>query len=131
MVDKHVAVAAAAAYDSAALDLSKFTVYGSPGPGVTLQQFEAETDAVVADVIAKGVTADELERTKSRLIADAIYAQDNQASMARWYGSALMTGSSVNDVRRWPRTHPRRHRRPGAGRRPRMARQAALGSPAI
>lgn len=101
-VDKPVAVMAAASYDSSALDMSKFSIYGSPRPGVTLQQFEAETDAVIAEVIAKGVSADELERTKSRLIADATYAQDNQATMARWYGAALMTGASVQDVQRWP-----------------------------
>jgi len=101
-VDKPVAVMAAAGYDSSALDMSKFTVYGSPRPGVALPQFEAEIDAVIADVIAKGVSADELERAKSRLIADATYAQDNQATMARWYGAALMTGASVQDVQRWP-----------------------------
>jgi zinc protease len=102
VVDKHIAVSAGAGYDSSALDLSKFSIYGSPAPGVTLQQFETDADAVIADLIAKGVTAEELERTKSRLIADAIYAQDNQASMARWYGTALMTGATVDDVRRWP-----------------------------
>ena len=101
-VDKPVAVMAAAGYDSSALDMSKFSIYGSPRPGVTLQQFETEADAVIAEVIAKGVSADELERAKSRLIADAIYAQDNQATMARWYGGALMTGASVQDVQRWP-----------------------------
>ena len=101
-VDKPVAVSAAAGYDSSALDMSKFTVYGSPRPGVTLQQFESEADAVISEVIANGVSADELERAKSRLIADAIYAQDNQATMARWYGGALMTGASVQDVQRWP-----------------------------
>jgi zinc protease len=101
-VDKPVAVSAAAGYDSSALDMSKFTVYGSPRPGVTLQQFESEADAVIAEVISKGVSADELERAKSRLIADAIYAQDNQATMARWYGAALMTGAGVRDVQRWP-----------------------------
>ena len=36
------------------------------------------------------------------MIAEAVYAQDNQVSMARWYGSALMTGATVNDVRGWP-----------------------------
>jgi zinc protease len=36
------------------------------------------------------------------MIADAVYAQDNQVSMARWYGSAIMTGLTVNDVRHWP-----------------------------
>jgi zinc protease len=101
-VDKPVAVSAGAGYDSSSLDMSKFTIYGSPRSGVTLQQFETEADAVIAEVILKGINADELERAKSRLIADAIYAQDNQATMARWYGGALMTGAGVDDVRRWP-----------------------------
>ncbi|MGA8624486.1 MAG: pitrilysin family protein [Pseudolabrys sp.] len=102
VVDKQVAVAANAWYDASTLDLSKFVIGGSPRPGVTLTQLEAETDAIVVEVIAKGVTAEELERAKTRLIADAVYALDNQASMARWYGTALTTGASVNDVKNWP-----------------------------
>ena len=102
VVDKHIAVMAGASYDSSALDPSKFNVYGVPAQGVTLPQFEAETDAAIGQLIDKGVTAEELERAKSRLVADAIFTQDNQASMARWYGAALMTGATVADVRRWP-----------------------------
>jgi zinc protease len=102
VVDKQIAVSAGAGYDSSALDMSKFSVSGTPRDGVTLPQFEAQADAVIAELIDKGVTPEELERAKSRLIADAIYAQDNQASLARWYGTALMTGASVDDVRRWP-----------------------------
>jgi zinc protease len=101
VVDRHVAVNAGAYYDSAALDMSKFNFYGSPSPGATLPQLEAEADAVIAELVEKGVTDAELDRAKSRLIADAIYAQDNQASMARWYGQALMTGATVADVRQW------------------------------
>ena len=102
VVEKQVATMAGAWYDANELDMSKFGVQGSPRPGVTLPQLESETDAVIAQLIEKGVTSEELERTKTRLIADAVYAQDNQASMARWYGAALTTGSSVNDVRQWP-----------------------------
>jgi zinc protease len=102
VVDKRIAVMAGAGYDSSALDSSKFGVFGAPRPGVTLPQLESETDAVIADVVSHGVTAEELERAKSRMIADAVYAQDNQVSMARWYGAALMTGATVNDVRHWP-----------------------------
>ena len=102
VVDKRVAVMAGASYDSSALDMSKFSVIGAPHQGVSLPQLEAEADAVLAEVIGKGVSAEELERAKSRLIADAAYAQDNQMSMARWYGTALMTGATVDDVRRWP-----------------------------
>ena len=102
VVDKRVAVMASAWYDSSALDQSKFGIQGSPRPGITLPQLEAETDSVIEQLIEKGITAEELERTKTRLIADALYAQDNQASMARWYGAALTTGASVSDVRQWP-----------------------------
>jgi len=101
VVDKQMAVMASAWYDANALDLSKFGVVGGPRPGVTLQQLEPEIDAVIAQIIDKGVTPEELERTKTRLIADAVYAQDNQATMARWYGAALTTGATVNDVRSW------------------------------
>ena len=44
----------------------------------------------------------ELARAKTRLIADVVYSQDNQMTLARWYGVALTTGSTVDDVRRWP-----------------------------
>jgi zinc protease len=101
-VDKRVAVNVGANYDSSAFDMSRFNVFGTPRPGVSLPQLEAEIDSVLAEVIDKGVSAEELERSKSRMIADAVYAQDNQVSMARWYGTALMTGASVNDVRGWP-----------------------------
>ena len=59
-------------------------------------------DAVIAEVVAKGVTQKEIERSKTKLIADAVYAHDSQASMARWYGAALATGSTVADVEHWP-----------------------------
>ena len=102
VVNEKLAVAAGAWYESSALDDSKFGVYGSPRDGVTLPRLEASIDAVIAAVADKGVTAEELERTKTRLIADAVYAHDNQASMARWYGSALTTGATVSDVEQWP-----------------------------
>jgi zinc protease len=102
VVDKAIAVMAAAWYDSSAVDMSKFGIYGVPRQGVSLPQLETETDAVIAQLIDKGISAEELERAKTRLIADAIYAQDNQKSMAQWYGAALTTGASVSDVQHWP-----------------------------
>jgi zinc protease len=102
VVDKQLAVAAGAYYDSTVLDLSKFGVYAAPAPGVTMPKLEAEIDAVIAQVVDKGVTATELERSKTKLIADAVYTHDSQASMARWYGSSLMTGATVSDTNHWP-----------------------------
>src|SRR4029079_11473882 len=63
---------------------------------------EQEVDGRIAEVVDKGVTAEELERAKTRLIADATYAADSQATLARWYGTVLATGGSIKDVQEWP-----------------------------
>jgi zinc protease len=99
---RQVAVSAGAYYNSSALDMSTFGVYGAPRPGVTLEDLEKQIDEVIATIADKGVTAEELERSKTRLVADAIYASDSQTSLARWYGAALMSGASINDVKTWP-----------------------------
>jgi zinc protease len=102
VIDKAVAVNAGASYDGAAFDPSRFSFYATAKPQVSLQQVEQAIDAVIAQIVEKGVTDDELERSKPRMIADAIYANDNQRSMAQWYGGALATGSTVEQVRTWP-----------------------------
>jgi len=102
VMERGLAVSAGGWYRGTALDATQFGVYASPKPEVSLPQLEAALDSVIADVVSKGVTADEVERAKSRLIAEAIYAQDNQATMARWYGMALTTGSTVERVLSWP-----------------------------
>ena len=102
VVDKRVAVSAGAYYDSAALDATKFGVYGATAAGVALPKLENDIDGVIAELIDKGVSSEELERAKTRLIADAVYAQDNQMTLARWYGVSLTTGAKVADVQHWP-----------------------------
>jgi zinc protease len=102
VVDQKIAVSAGAYYDSGAADDSRFTVYGGPREGISLPQLETAVDGVISAVAEKGVTDEELQRVKTRLIADAVYAHDSQASMARWYGSSLATGSTVADVASWP-----------------------------
>ena len=101
VMDRGIALSAGGWYNSSALDNTRFAVYGSPKPGTTLNQLEDGIDAVIAELIDKGVTAEELERSKNRLIADAVYAQDNQATLARWYGTALTTGGTVQKVETW------------------------------
>jgi zinc protease len=102
VIDKGVALTAGAYYSGTALDYGRFSVYASPKPGTSLHDVEAAVDAVLGDVIDHGITADELDTAKNRLIAEAVYAQDNQATLARWYGEALATGESVDMVRGWP-----------------------------
>ncbi len=102
VVDQRIANNAGGFYQGSSLDQTRFGVYAIPQPGIPFKTCEDAIDEVIADVIKNGVTADELERAKTRMIADAVYAQDNQAALARWYGTALTTGSTVEDVQAWP-----------------------------
>jgi len=102
VADKNIATNAGAWYQGAALDATRFGVYAAPKPGVTLPQLEDAMDTVIATVADEGLSADELERAKSRMIADVIYDQDNQSTLARWYGTALTTGMTVESVHTWP-----------------------------
>jgi zinc protease len=102
VVDKSIAVSAGTSYEGTALDTSKFRVFGTPKPGTSLIELEKAIDVVLDEIVAKGVTADELDRAKNRLIADAVYAQDSQSALARWYGAALTTGATVEQVKTWP-----------------------------
>src|SRR5436305_5538301 len=102
VLDKDIAINVGAGYDGTALDYSPFQVSATPKPGTTLPQIEAAMDAVLAEVIDKGVTAGELARSQNGLIASAAYAQDNQTTLARWFGAALATGLTVEQVQSWP-----------------------------
>jgi zinc protease len=102
VVDRPLAVTAGAAYQGTSLDATQFTISAAPRSGVEFAQVEQVIDEVIADISQNGVRAEDLERVKTQLIAEAIYAQDNQATLARWYGGALTTGSSIEDIRGWP-----------------------------
>jgi zinc protease len=102
VIEQGLALNAGASYSGTAVDYAKFSVFGAPKPGVSLPQLEAAIDGILSEVIVHGVSGDELDRAKTRLIAEAVYAEDNQATLARWYGAALATGQTVENVRSWP-----------------------------
>jgi len=101
VIDKPVAVAAGAYYMSSSLDATRLWVYGVPTPDVSLDEFDLAIDGVIADFIANPPTDKEFERAKTRLVADAVYAQDSQVALARWYGAALAIGETIEDVSGW------------------------------
>ena len=48
------------------------------------------------------MTAEEVARAKTQLVAAAVYAQDSQQTMAQIFGEVLMSGRSIEDVVAWP-----------------------------
>jgi zinc protease len=100
--DDGPAVSAGAYYRGTNLDDGEVTLYAVPRDGLTVEALEARLLGVLADVAEKGVTDEELARAKRTIIADAVYAQDSQSTLARIFGAALTTGGTVEDAKTWP-----------------------------
>jgi zinc protease len=102
VIDRPLAVSAGASYNDTAVDDSYLMFSVTPKPGVEFTQIEQAIDGVIAEIAANPVRAEDLERVKTQLIAQSIYAQDSQATLARWYGAGLTVGLGIEDIRAWP-----------------------------
>lgn len=100
--DTDLAIYAGAYYSGVARDFSEFVVYAGPKGDTSLTTLEGAVDWLLNDIIENGVTEEELERSKKSAIADEVYAQDSQRTMAQMYGAALTVGLTVEDVQSWP-----------------------------
>ncbi|MEE8226793.1 MAG: pitrilysin family protein [Kiloniellales bacterium] len=102
VVDQAVAAGAGSGYGASSLDLSIFSVYASPRPGVEIEQVEAAVRKEIARIVDDGVTEDEVAIAKKRLQAEAVYARDQLGAGPRILGTALVTGQTVEDIENWP-----------------------------
>jgi zinc protease len=102
VVEQGLAASAMCHYQQLMLDGSTLRIYLSPRPGVDLDPLEAAVDAELARLLDEGVDAEEVARTKRRMLADAVYARDSLSNAARILGAALTSGETVADVEAWP-----------------------------
>ncbi len=102
VIEKAIATSAATSYQGTALDYGQFYIQATPRVGQTVPALEQEIDKALAHLLKDGVTADEVDRAKRQMIASAVYAQDNQQTMAQIFGEVLATGSSIQDIVAWP-----------------------------
>jgi zinc protease len=102
VMEKGMAASAGAWYGGTSYDATRFALSATPRPGVSLNELETAVNAVIADVIVNGITEADLARAKTKLIADTVYAWDDQFSLARIYGAALAVGLTVETVQEWP-----------------------------
>ena len=102
VLEQKIAVAAGAYYMGTSYDDTRFYIWAIPSEGTSLELLDAAVEAVIANASTTLADPDDLARAKTRLVADAVYAQDNQTTLARWYGAALTTGLTAADVAQWP-----------------------------
>jgi zinc protease len=102
VVEKKMAAGAGGWYASSGLDSGRIAVYGVAGGDTDIAAVEAEIDAVIANIVANGVTQKELDRAREAMIADFVYGSDSQSRLARRYGWGMATGRSIQDIEEWP-----------------------------
>ena len=102
VVEAKLALSAGAYYGAYKRGPSRFGIYASPKPGVSMETLEAKVEEELAKLIDGGVTASELARAKKRMQSTAIFARDSLSGGARTLGAALAIGLKVDDVEAWP-----------------------------
>jgi len=102
VVDQGIAASASAWYNANMLDYGSFGFGASPRPGTTLATVEKAMLAQLDEILAKGVTAAEVARSKKKLVAGAIYARDSLSAAPNIIGGALATGRTIEEVEAWP-----------------------------
>lgn len=102
-LDKKLTASVGAWTSTDSLDYGTFGFYAAPNPGADPVAIEKIIDEEIALIRDKGVTQDELDRTRNRAIAESTYLLDSQQSLARVFGSALTTGQTIDDVMNYER----------------------------
>jgi zinc protease len=102
VIDKGLALSAGAYYDPNQFDLATFGFSATLKHGVAVADFETALDGIVKNALDGGITADEVERAKQRMVDAATYARDSLSGPARIVGAALALGRSLDDVQNWP-----------------------------
>lgn len=91
-------------YESFSKGPGLFTVYAVPQETASLKTFKTRYRQMVHKVAMEGVPAEELERVKNSLKAEAIYARDGNAAIAFPFGELLMLGKDETYFNDWDDT---------------------------
>ena len=96
-----IAITTWAGYSGLALDHGTFSLGIMPIEGVSLQQAEDALDRVIAGFIETGVDAEQLDRVRMQIRAEAIYELDDAAARANGIGAAMAVGLTPADDAEW------------------------------
>lgn len=102
VVDQKIATGVQAWYQGGRRDAGEFGIYALPQQGHDLKKLEAAIEAELARLLKNGVSNEDVERAKTLIIADAVYARDDQQTMAYAYGEGMMIGLTPDVITAWP-----------------------------
>jgi zinc protease len=97
-----IASSVAAAYsDSMSRGLATFYVVAQPSPGKKLADVEAAIMKELKTLQDKGVTAEQVQKAKVRMVADIDYIRDDSFGPADIFANALGSGFEISDIEEW------------------------------
>ncbi len=95
-----VANSAGASYESISRGPSLFILDGVPAQGTSIEQLEQRLRGEITRIAKEGVSAAELKRVKTQLIASQIYKRDSVFGQAMEIGTMEMAGISSKQIDR-------------------------------
>ncbi|MEM6381219.1 MAG: pitrilysin family protein [Pseudomonadota bacterium] len=102
VIEQRSAAAIGAYYNGASLDHGGLYIFAYPAQGTSTDDLEAAVQAEIATFLQEGISEQEVERAKRNLVAQTVFAQDSQSSLARIFGASLAVGEALEDVQQWP-----------------------------
>ncbi len=102
VLERGIAVNAGAWYMGSAIEDTRLASTPCRPGACRWRRWKRRSTRRSATAADQALDGDAIERAKTRLVAETIYASDSQSSLARIYGSALAIGETLEDVRRWP-----------------------------
>jgi zinc protease len=93
-----IAQSVGAGYDAINRGEALFTLEGTPASGKTVADMEAALRSEIERIQRDGVTAEELERVKTQIVARQVYKRDSLFGQAMEIGQLEVTGFSWRDI---------------------------------
>ena len=96
--DQKIAQSASTQYDNTLRGESLFIVSGQPGEGKSVADLEAAFRAEIKRIQDEGVSAEELARVKTQLVAAQVYKRDSMMAQAMELGQIEASGYHWNNI---------------------------------
>lgn len=102
VVEQKLASSVAMGYYADVRDIGSFYIGVTPAEGVSFEAISKALDEKLADVATNGLTEEELNSAKRRMIDSVIFSTDSLSGPARIFGRALILGLKMDDIEYWP-----------------------------
>jgi len=92
------AIAVNVNYDPVQLDDTVLIINAVPTPNTSIKDLEIAINKELRELVEKGVTPDEVEHSKNKMLAELVYYVDSLQGPAIFFGMHLASGFNINYI---------------------------------